>query len=294
MPEQSHDAAAAGSQSPLLEFEGVGQVFHTGKEDIHAVKDVSLSVNPGQVLCLVGQSGSGKSTLAKIGAGLRKPTIGQVRFEGRDVYDRKNGRAHWRSFRRAVQYVHQDPYASLNPIQTVYSILSAPVVKHRLAKGAGVTQKVIELLEQVDLKPARDFLYKFPHQMSGGQRQRVAVARALTLDPRLILADEATSMLDVSIRIGLLKMLTRLRTDLGVGFIFITHDLAMAKFFGAEGSMAVMRYGEIVEFGPTMQVIENPQHAYTQELLEAIPEADPDLARSKRAARMKLKEGSAV
>lgn len=279
---------------PLLEFDGVDQVFHTGKEDIHAVKDVSASIGAGQVLCLVGQSGSGKSTLAKIGAGLRKPTGGQVRFEGRDIYDRKN-RSHWRNYRRAVQYVHQDPYASLNPIQTVYSILSAPLVKHKLVKNPKeAEQQVIELLHKVDLKPAETYLNKFPHQMSGGQRQRVAVARALTLDPRVIIADEATSMLDVSIRIGLLKMLTRLRTELDVGFIFITHDLAMAKFFGAEGTIAVMRRGEIVEFGPTLEVIADPQHSYTQALLEAVPEADPDIAHAKRAARLGSKKGSAA
>lgn len=275
-------------QHKLLEFDSIDQVFHTGKEDIHAVKDVTLAVDAGEVLCLVGQSGSGKSTLAKIGAGLRKPSSGAVRFEGSDIYDRKNRRT-WRSYRRAVQYVHQDPYASLNPIQTVYSILSAPLLKHKLVKGSDAAEKrVKELLEKVDLKPADTFINKFPHQMSGGQRQRIAVARALTLDPRVILADESTSMLDVSIRIGLLKMLTRLRKEEGVGFLFITHDLAMAKFFGAEGTMAVMRYGEIVEHGPTLDVINNPQHSYTQALLEAVPEADPDLAREKRAARLGL------
>lgn len=287
-------SGSQGAEGPLLEFDAVDQVFHTGKEDVHAVNNVSLSIGAGQVLCLVGQSGSGKSTLAKIGAGLRRPTAGQVRFEGRDIYDRKN-RSHWRTYRRAVQYVHQDPYASLNPIQTVYSILSAPLLRHKLVKNAAEAQRAVtELLHQVDLKPAETYLNKFPHQMSGGQRQRVAVARALTLDPRVILADEATSMLDVSIRIGLLKMLTRLRTELGVGFIFITHDLAMAKFFGAQGTMAVMRHGEIVEFGPTLEVIADPQHAYTQALLEAVPEADPDLARAKRAARLGSKEGSAA
>jgi peptide/nickel transport system ATP-binding protein len=145
----------------------------------------------------------------------------------------------------------------------------------------------------VDLNPPGTFMDKYPHQMSGGQRQRVSVARALTLNPKLILADESTSMLDVSIRIGLLNMLTALRKDLGVGFLFITHDLAMAKHFGAEGTMAVMREGVIVESGPTLEVIDNPQHEYTQALLEAVPEPDPDLARAKRAARL-AKAGDAA
>ncbi|MGP9539640.1 ABC transporter ATP-binding protein [Brachybacterium sp. AOP43-C2-M15] len=277
----------------LLEFDGINQIFHTGKEDLHAVKDVDLSVDAGEVLCLVGQSGSGKSTLAKIGAGLRQPTSGQVRFDGRDIYDRAH-RKTWSSFRRSVQYVHQDPYASLNPIQTVYSILSAPLLKHRVVRGrAEAEEKITELLAAVGLEPAGAYLEKFPHQMSGGQRQRVSVARALTLDPKLILADESTSMLDVSIRTDLLAMLTELRTHRGVGFLFITHDLAMAKFFGAEGSMAVMRYGEIVEYGPTLEVINDPQHEYTRALLEAVPEADPDLARRKRAARL-AREGDAA
>lgn len=290
-PDETDDSRPGDSgKPPLLEFRDVDQIFHTGKEDVHAVKSASLSVDAGEVLCLVGQSGSGKSTLAKIGAGLRRPTSGEVLFEGRDIYAREN-RKSWKSFRRGVQYIHQDPYASLNPIQTVFSILSAPLLRHRLVRGRNEAEtRIAELLRQVDLTPPGAYMDKFPHQMSGGQRQRVAVARALTLSPKLILADESTSMLDVSIRMGLLKMLTQLRTELGVGFLFITHDLAMAKFFGAEGRIAVMREGEIVEFGPTLEVIEDPQHEYTQALLEAVPEADPDLARRKRAMRLGLEE----
>lgn len=282
----NHEDQVSGDSTPLLELAGIDQIFQSSKDPVHAVKDVSLSIHPGEVLSLVGQSGSGKSTLAKIGAGLRTPTNGQVLFEGWDIYDRAN-RRRWRNYRRAVQYVHQDPYASLNPIQTVYATLSAALFKHRLVRGHAEAQaRVTELLDQVDLYPASTYLHKYPHQLSGGQRQRVAVARALTLQPRLIFADEATSMLDVSIRVSLLEMLTRLRTELNVGFVFITHDLAMAKYFGADGKMAVMRYGEIVEFGPTLDVIAAPQHEYTRELLDAVPEADPDLARAKRASRL--------
>lgn len=269
----------------LLELDTIRQVFHSTRESVVAVKDVSLTVGAGEVVCLVGQSGSGKSTLAKIAAGLRRPTGGQVRYDGKDVYDRRN-RRNWKAFRRGVQYVHQDPYASLNPIQDVYTILSAPLLEHRLVKGQDEAERrVRELLAEVDLKPADRFISLFPHQMSGGQRQRVAVARSLTLNPKVILADEATSMLDVSLRIGLLEMLTRLRVDRKVGMLFITHDLAMAKFFGADGTMAVMRNGAVVEAGPTLDVIERPQHPYTRALLEAVPEPDPDLARERRTAR---------
>lgn len=280
----------------LLELDGLTQVFKTRRGDVRAVDNVSLSVGVGEVLCLVGQSGSGKSTAARIGSGLLKPTDGAVRFEGKDIYAKGPGhKKAWTAYRRAVQYVHQDPYASLNPIQTVYQILSAPLLKHKLVKNQDEARaRVAELLQQVDMSPAETYLQKYPHQMSGGQRQRVAVARALTLSPRIIFADEATSMLDVSIRIGLLKMLTKLRKELDVGFLFITHDLAMAKYFGAEGTIAVMHLGKIVEYGPTLDVIHNPQDDYTKALLEAVPEADPDLARRKRAARLAAAKAEAA
>ncbi|MEQ4208744.1 ATP-binding cassette domain-containing protein [Actinopolymorpha sp. B17G11] len=274
--------------SELLELDSLTHVFKTRRGEVRAVDDVSLKLAEGEVLCLVGQSGSGKSTAAKIASGLLKPTEGAVRFDKGDIYAKGHGhKQRFKSFRRAVQYVHQDPYASLNPIQDVMATLSAPLFRHRLVRSRSEARsRVSDLLTQVGLTPPETFLTKFPHQMSGGQRQRVAVARALTLDPRLIIADEATSMLDVSIRIGLLGMLTKLRKELGVGFLYITHDLAMAKYFGREGNIAVMHVGRIVEFGPTLDVIADPQDPYTQALLEAIPEPDPDLARRKRAARL--------
>ena len=274
--------------SELLELEGITQIFRTRRGEVRAVDDISLTLDAGGVVCLVGQSGSGKSTAAKIASGLLNPTSGTVRFDGGDIYAKGRGhRERFKTFRRAVQYVHQDPYASLNPIQDVMTTLSAPLRRHGLATSRSQARsRVAELLTQVGLTPPETYLTKFPHQMSGGQRQRVAVARALTLDPRLIIADEATSMLDVSIRIGLLSMLTTLRKELGVGFLFITHDLAMAKYFGHDGDIAVMHEGRIVETGPTLDVIADPQDAYTQALLEAIPEPDPDLAHRKRAARV--------
>jgi ABC-type oligopeptide transport system ATPase subunit len=265
----------------LLELDGVSQVFKTRRGEVRAVDDVSLSLDPGQVVCLVGESGSGKTTTARIAAGLTVPTEGTMRFEGRDV-SRLKGRA-FTEYRRAVQYIHQDPYASLNPIRDVFGTLSAPLRRHGLASRGTARDKACELLRRVDLTPPEAFLDKYPHQLSGGQRQRVSVARALTLGPRLIMADEATSMLDVSIRISLLNMLIRLREDLGVGFMFITHDLAIAKYFGWHGHVAVMHRGRIVEYGRTPDVIGNPSHEYTRALLEAIPEPDPDLNRRKRA-----------
>jgi ABC-type oligopeptide transport system ATPase subunit len=273
---------------PLLALEGVTQVFSSSGGPVRAVDEVSLTLHKGKVLCLVGESGSGKTTTARIAAGLTKPTGGVVRFEGQDIHELRG--AGFTGFRRAVQYVHQDPYASLNPVRDVFSTLAAPLRKHGLVRGRKQAwQRAAELLTEVDLTPPENFLTKFPHQLSGGQRQRVAVARALTLGPRLIIADEATSMLDVSIRISLLSMLKRLRDDLGVGFVFITHDLAIAKYFGWEGNTAVMYRGSVVEYGPTPDVIGRPQHEYTRALLDAIPEPDPDLSRRKRegaAARL--------
>lgn len=281
MPETTPDSSAQPAV-PLIELDGASQVFHVKGRDLPAVSDVSLSVGPGEVLCLVGESGSGKTTTARLAAGLASPTSGTVRYEGKDLSAMT--RAERREYRRAVQYIHQDPYASLNPIRSVRSTLAIPLKRHGLARGAAeIDERVDELLTTVDLTPPDSYSAKFPHQMSGGQRQRVAVARGLTLSPRLLIADESTSMLDVSIRVSLLNMLTKLRKEEGVGFIYITHDLALAKYFAWEGRTAVMYLGKIVEVGPTQQVINNPQHPYTKALLEAVPEPDPELAAQKKS-----------
>jgi peptide/nickel transport system ATP-binding protein len=263
---------------PLLALEGVSQVFRTRQGHVRAVDEVSLAIEPGQVVCLVGESGSGKTTSAKIAAGLRRPTSGTVRYGGNDIWSMD--RDQFRDYRRAVQYIHQDPYASLNPVHTVFDTVATPLRHHGLVKGqAEALRRASDLLVEVDLTPPENFLFKYPHQLSGGQRQRVSVARALTLRPQLIAADEATSMLDVSIRVSLLNMLRRLSADLGVGFLFITHDLAIAKYFAWSGHIAVMYLGRVVEYGPTPVIINAPLHPYTRALLSAIPEPDPDLTR---------------
>ena len=273
-------------ETPVLSLRGAEQVFKTARGDVPAVAGVDLEVRPGQVLCLVGESGCGKTTTARMAAALASPTAGSVLFRGKDVadMDRKEKAA----FRRSVQYIHQDPYASLNPVRTVYSTVSAGLRRHKLVKGRHEARRVTtELLERVDLTPAEDYLDKYPHQMSGGQRQRVAVARALSMSPEVIIADESTSMLDVSIRVSMLNTLGKLRDELGVSFLFITHDLAVAKYFAWRGEIAVMYLGKVVEHGPTPQVVNDPQHPYTQALISAVCEPDPDLAKNKERVRLR-------
>lgn len=265
---------------PLLTLDSITVLFKTRRGHVRAVDDVSLSLAPGEVLCLVGESGCGKTTTGKVAAGLLRPTHGQVRFRGREIWQRD--KAFFHQFRRAVQLIHQDPYASLNPIRTVFSTLATPLQYHRLVRNqTEAVQRVCELLSLVDLTPPEQFLHKYPHQLSGGQRQRVSIARALTVNPQVIVADEATSMVDVSIRVSILNTLQRLREELGVGFLFITHDLAIAKYFAWHGRIAVMYLGRIVEIGPTPAVINEPLHPYTRALLAAIPEPDPELTRTK-------------
>jgi peptide/nickel transport system ATP-binding protein len=266
--------------SPVLQLVDVSQTFTSNGKPIRALDGVSLSIDEGQTICLVGESGCGKTTTGKIAAGLRRPTAGQVLFRGRDIWTLK-GRD-WEEYRGAVQLIHQDPYASLNPFRSIAQILSAPLFRHHLVRNRRhARERIYQLLELVDLTPVEDFYDKYPHQLSGGQRQRVSIARALTVNPSFLIADEAVSMVDVSIRVSLLKTLSLLRERLGVGFLFITHDLAIAKYFAWQGQIGVMYLGRVVEYGPTPQVVGDPGHPYTRALLSAVPEADPILTRNK-------------
>jgi oligopeptide/dipeptide ABC transporter ATP-binding protein len=190
-----------------------------------------------------------------------------------------------------VQLVHQDPYASLNPTRTIEQTLLAPLTHHRRLRGGRAARgAATELLERVGLVPAPDFLAKYPHQLSGGQRQRVSIARALTVEPRVIVADEAVSMVDVSIRISLLNLLLSLRREFGVTIVLITHDLAVARFFAREGRIAVMYLGRIVELGPTESLVADPAHPYAEALIAAIPEADPTITRTKERVPLRSAE----
>lgn len=269
------------SGQPLIELKGVYRSFRQGRLRIPVLQDINLAVGENEIVCLVGESGCGKTTTGRIMVNLLEPSAGEVLFRGHPhSVLRGKERA---EYRRALQIIHQDPFASLNPAHTVGQILSYPLKRHRMTKGrGGLRRRIWELLTLVDLTPPGDIVNKYPHQLSGGQRQRVSVARALTVDPKFIVADEAVSMVDVSIRVSLLNMLMRLKNEFDVTFLFITHDLALAKYFAWQGAISVMYLGRIVEDGPTPRVIEDPRHPYTQALLAAVPEADPELTRRKR------------
>ncbi|MGB1287472.1 MAG: ABC transporter ATP-binding protein [Aggregatilineales bacterium] len=274
---------------PIIRMEGIHRTFQSGRTVIPVLQDVNFAVNKLEFLCLVGESGCGKTTTGKILAGLLPPTAGQIYFEGQDISKlRGAARTH---YRRSVQIIHQDPYASLNPTQTIYEMLKFPLFHHKLVRNRLQARKRVgELLELVDLTPVADVIDKYPHQLSGGQRQRVSIARALTTNPSVIVADESVSMVDVSIRIGLLQMMMNLRDELDVTIIFITHDLAIAKYFAWEGRIGVMYLGRIVELGKTQELIANPQHPYTKVLLSAIPEADPEKTRAKRHIQLRSED----
>jgi ABC-type oligopeptide transport system ATPase subunit len=234
---------------------------------LRAVDDVSFTLEPGRTVALVGQSGSGKSTIAKLLMQLERPTSGQIRLDGSPVERRGAGLAR---YRRTVQMVFQDPFASLNPFHTVEHHLERPLrLHHRGLTDAEVHQRVLRLLERVRLTPAENVARRRPHELSGGQRQRVAIARALAPEPGILVADEPVSMLDVSIRLGVLNLLATLQREEQLGVLYITHDLATARHFSDE--ILVMYRGRVVERGPADEVILNPQHEYTRTLAEAAP-----------------------
>jgi peptide/nickel transport system ATP-binding protein/oligopeptide transport system ATP-binding protein len=233
---------------------------------VPAVDGVSFDVTHGETFGIVGETGSGKSTTARLVARLIDPTSGSVRFEGREVGDM--GRGELKAFRREVQMVFQDPYSSLNPRKTVGSIVAEPLAVHGLHEGRAERRRAVqELMERVGLDP--DHLNRFPHEFSGGQRQRVGVARALALSPKLILADEPVSALDVSIQAQILNLLQDLKRDLGLTLVLISHDLSVIRYMCDR--VAVLRGGQIVELAAVDTLFERPGHEYTTALLGAVP-----------------------
>jgi peptide/nickel transport system ATP-binding protein len=250
-----------------------------GELAVTAVDDVSFTLNPGESMALVGASGSGKSTIAKLITGVESPTSGIIRF-GALTVDKLN-RKRLRALHSQVQMVFQDPYAALNPLHTVEYILTRPVVNMSGLKGAEVRARVLELLDTVGLTPVEQFAAKLPHQLSGGQRQRVVIARALACNPQVIIADEPVSMLDVSLRAGVLALLEDLRVTWGVSMLYITHDLLSARM--VTDRILVLNKGSVVESGQTADVLRHPKDDYTIKLLDAIPSPARALHRKEKA-----------
>ena len=260
------------------------------KKVVRAVDGISFSIGEGEVFALVGESGCGKTTTGKAVLDLLEPDCvsGKIEFMGQDLL-LNSLRQHattteMKQFRRRAQMIFQDPYQSLNPRETVYDIVSEPLAIHRLARSkADRRERVAASLEDAGLKPALDFLERYPHELSGGQRQRVAIAAALIMEPRFLVADEPVSMLDVSVRADILKLMVSLRDRYRISYLFITHDLALAWVLADHA--AIMYLGKIVEVGPAEEVIQKPRHPYSQALVEVMPQPEPRAGRARTILR---------
>jgi peptide/nickel transport system ATP-binding protein len=257
--------------SATLEVRGLSKRFALPERRsyVNAADDVSFELRPGTITALVGESGSGKTTVARLIARLHDPTGGSVLFEGVDVARAKR-RGEVLRYRSQVQMIFQDPFGSLNPVKTIRHHIARPLRIHRIVPRSNVEEHVHELLRTVGLVPPEQIAAKYPYELSGGQRQRVAIARALAVEPKVILADEPTSMLDVSIRIGILNLMLKLKEERELAVLYVTHDLASARYVADE--MLVMYAGQIVERGPTEEVLQNPLHPYTRLLLASVPD----------------------
>jgi peptide/nickel transport system ATP-binding protein len=268
----------------ILEVRHLTKHFPMGRArrsgHVHALNDASFTLSRGEVVALVGESGSGKSTTARVITRLIGPTRGEILLHGRNVLKEEPRRVSL-DYRRTIQMIFQDPYASLNPARTIGFHIERPIQIHRKTRRAG--QSVLDLLTSVGLTPAEEYAAKYPYQLSGGQRQRVAVARALAVDPEIILADEPISMLDVSIRMGVLNLIEQLKEERGIGFLYITHDLASARYIGDR--TIVMYAGHMVEGAGSVELMDHPAHPYTKLLLSAVPDPEGGLTTEAVQAR---------
>jgi oligopeptide transport system ATP-binding protein len=257
-----------------------GVLVNREVDQVRAVDGISFSIPRGQTLGLVGESGSGKSTVCRVTLQLLRPTSGSVRFEGREIAGLP--RRGLRPLRRQMQMIFQDPYASLNPRKRVGQIVGSPLKLHGIASGGELRRQVQELLDRVGLSP--EHYDRYPHEFSGGQRQRIGIARAIALKPKLIVADEPVSALDVSIQAQIVNLLDDLQDDLGLTYLFVAHDIGVVRHISDR--IAVMHDGKIVEQGSADQVCERPSDDYTKKLLAAVPIPDPRESRERRAATL--------
>ena len=277
-----------GTNEPLLKVNNLvtrypvkGGVFRRTVARVHAVEDVSFTIMKGKTLSLVGESGCGKSTVGRSLIRLVEPTSGDVNLDGQNILSLNP--KDMREARSNIQMVFQDPFSSLNPQRPLFDQVAEPLRNYGTVKREVLQEKIGDLFDRVKLP--RSFMQRYPHQLSGGQRQRIAIARALALNPKLIIADEAVSALDVSVQAQVLNLMMELQVDLGLSFLFISHDMAVVERVSHD--VGVMYLGRLVEIGPRPSIFRNPQHAYTQDLLKAVPIADPDKRKSERDLNFK-------
>ena len=270
------------SSEPLVQVQGLTKLFPVSRSlfrgpraFIHAVDDVSFDLQEGERFGLVGESGCGKTTIGKLLVKLQEPTQGSITFRDADIRGAKGGQL--KAFRRKVQMIFQDPYESMNPRRTIFDTVAEPLVVQGIGNSLEQLDRVANLLELVGLTPPETMMFRYPHELSGGQRQRVAIARALVVEPGFVVADEPTSMLDVSISTGIMRLMLDLAERLGVTYLYITHDLAVARYMCHR--IAVMYLGKIVEVAETEELLANPLHPYTRALLSAVPVPNPGFRR---------------
>ncbi len=264
----------------LLRVENVTHRYPTTTSPLPVLDSVSLDVDTDSVTAVVGESGCGKTTLGRVVTGLVRPSSGRLLYGGNDIWHMS--RREWDTYRRGVQVIQQDPYASLNPGLSVRDTLRPGLLRHHIVPRGDTEDEILRLLDIVGLDSSKEFLRRYPHQLSGGQRQRVAIARAISLRPEVVVADEATSMLDVSIRVSVLDLLLSLRAERNLSYVFISHDFGVVRYFTRGGRIIVMFFGVVVEDGSAEEVIRRPRHPYTYLLLDAIPVPDPRTARRRR------------